>query len=785
MKEIKSKENGIRKTKRKIRNLHRFTVLYAISLLLTLTVLSLVIIPPAYAQQLGVPMLGVPIVIAEAKRGHDNGTFTIFTVNELGPNGRRSVSQSGPFPAPFDSDVGGEDALAVGDVDGDGRDDIVIAEANSGTITIFDQLGNENKTIDPFPNIFDSDVGGRDALAVGTVKKIKHPITLCGDVVPADSDGNARRFLVNKLEDTEPGTGGCPTKCSLRAAIEEASNLAEQKVVIDVPAGFYLLTKGTLKITGGPKNFAINGAGSDLTKIDGGARITIDEDGHTKDATEGSLVFELSQAVTVHLSGVTIQNGHGTDSGRLGGGGGIRINSGSGLFLSNSVVRANVAVGFGAGIANYGFLRIFNCTIDENTIRNFFTLPEGGGYFTSAGGIYNEKGGTAQIYGSTISNNRANRGGGILNGGCLEITNSTISGNMANAGGGGIRNEGASPFIQPAPGRALILFSTITNNVAALNGVGEMPAPANPRRTGGGILNLGLLYMGDSILVANRQGRGLGSDPPAAFYSPDCYSSSTDGVIKERGTFTSLRNNLLGVINQNCNLRDALTGKMETVDRFFDKLGSPEAPLDPQFDFVDCAKVEDSCCKNPVRECRDEKGFPLTKPLLKQNGGLTKTIKLLDGSPAIDFADIRVLPIDQRTDQRGAIRPAGEAADAGAFELGKPEPITPRVVIMRSGFSYNRAINQFVQKVTLRNTSGSPISGQLFLALDGMNASLVNKAGLSGSELRSGVPYVIVDIGNDNVLGPQEVVSATLEFANVSSQGIQYTPLVFAGTGTP
>jgi hypothetical protein len=41
-----------------------------------------------------------------------------------------------------------------------------------------------------------------------------------------------------------------------------------------------------------------------------------------------------------------------------------------------------------------------------------------------------------------------------------------------------------------------------------------------------------------------------------------------------------------------------------------------------------------------------------------------------------------------------------------------------------------------------------------------------------------------IDIGDDNVLGPQETVPVTLIFADVSS-AIQYNPLLFAGEGTP
>jgi hypothetical protein len=56
---------------------------------------------------------------------------------------------------------------------------------------------------------------------------------------------------------------------------------------------------------------------------------------------------------------------------------------------------------------------------------------------------------------------------------------------------------------------------------------------------------------------------------------------------------------------------------------------------------------------------------PLLGPLA-ENGGITPTVSLLPGSPAIDAGDESVCPL---TDQRGVTRPKGMACDIGAFEL--------------------------------------------------------------------------------------------------------------------
>ena len=65
--------------------------------------------------------------------------------------------------------------------------------------------------------------------------------------------------------------------------------------------------------------------------------------------------------------------------------------------------------------------------------------------------------------------------------------------------------------------------------------------------------------------------------------------------------------------------------------------------------------------------------------LLADNGGPTLTMALLPGSPAIDAGNTSLAP---DTDQRGFPRPAGLAADIGAFEYGS---VMPTIAVSRSG----------------------------------------------------------------------------------------------------
>jgi Concanavalin A-like lectin/glucanases superfamily/IPT/TIG domain len=58
------------------------------------------------------------------------------------------------------------------------------------------------------------------------------------------------------------------------------------------------------------------------------------------------------------------------------------------------------------------------------------------------------------------------------------------------------------------------------------------------------------------------------------------------------------------------------------------------------------------------------------------NGGPTRTMALLPGSPAIDAGSNKLLPAGVTTDERGAPRTSGPAVDLGAFEWQYPPTIT-------------------------------------------------------------------------------------------------------------
>ena len=92
-------------------------------------------------------------------------------------------------------------------------------------------------------------------------------------------------------------------------------------------------------------------------------------------------------------------------------GGGIFVDLGTTLELTNSIVTENKSRQFGGGITNEGSLRVVRSIIRDNTLP----LALLGGATSSGGGIFNFQGASVTIIESTVSGNEAARGAGIRN----------------------------------------------------------------------------------------------------------------------------------------------------------------------------------------------------------------------------------------------------------------------------------------------------------------------------------------------------------------------------------
>jgi hypothetical protein len=283
--------------------------------------------------------------------------------------------------------------------------------------------------------------------------------------------------------------------------------------------GVLLLTNGALTVNG---NVTIEG---DING-DGTPDITIDGQGASRDLviTGGNVNLDgltiTGGYAYVHGGGVSLgQGAYGPANVAISHsviannqsvyGGGISVDSGDALSLSNTVVAGNYAFLVGGGIANQGTLTMHDTTVSGNT----------SGYI--GGGVANSYVGTLAVVNSTIANNQIvssvagplydSAGAGLYNAGVAALANTTIANNKGAYAGGGIYNSGS----------LLLTNATIANN-SAYNGGGLYNAACgcgnatvndttftgnHVYQFGGGIYNAnGTVTLTNSLVAGNRAG---------------------------------------------------------------------------------------------------------------------------------------------------------------------------------------------------------------------------------------------------------------------------------------
>jgi hypothetical protein len=188
----------------------------------------------------------------------------------------------------------------------------------------------------------------------------------------------------------------------------------------------------------------------------------------------------------------------------------------------------------GAGISNSstGTVSIINCAISGNNATPFGQ---------PAGGIFSGSSGTLNVIGSTISGNSANTNcGGIAidYGLTLNVTNSTISGNSAQGDAGGICVN---------TGTANITGSTVTNNRADSNGSNSFAHGGGISVSSGGTLNLR-----NTLVAGNFRGVSPGTADDISTITGVVNSTSSFNLIGTGGSgglTNGVNNNQVGIAN--------------------------------------------------------------------------------------------------------------------------------------------------------------------------------------------------------------------------------------------
>jgi len=404
-----------------------------------------------------------------------------------------------------------------------------------------------------------------------------------------------------------------PNDCSLRGAIIKANGLAEAST-INVPAGTYVLTQPSncFLRTSQFGNFSLG----NITSLCFAGNITLIGAGADSTIIDGNQAVGNNGVIAPVMfvgnnAPVEIQKitmKKGNFSVGSGFGHGGGIHNAGTLTLDDCVLTENFTPGPGGGIYNGGTLTVLRSKITQNV-----TNQDGGGIFNASFNLVTP----VTVSGSAISNNVADgSGGGISNfGGIVTMTGSTVSGNRAGGLGGGIANFNNT-------GVLILTNSTITGNRSGsvgggiVNWVGLTTVHLNnvtftdnfSSNDGGGVYNNGGSFTIANTLIAGNQ---------------DLFNISHDC----RGQMISEGYNLIQD-TRNCQLAGDTTGNVTGQDA---KLGA-----------------------------------------LADNGGLTPTHALGDGSPAIDAGNPAVPggggTACAVTDQRGFLRPLGAACDIGAFE---------------------------------------------------------------------------------------------------------------------
>jgi CSLREA domain-containing protein len=324
--------------------------------------------------------------------------------------------------------------------------------------------------------------------------------------------------------DAHPGDGFCETvvqdECTLRAAVIEANaHPGPDRITFDRDGKFPLARSGAFEDAASTgdldvtDDLVIEGRGTTQTIVNGFGKRFQDRIFHVDPSG--------SSDITVHLSDLTIANGH-----AFGSGGGVESGDSATLTLTRVVVQSNRASGalanLGGGIYNGGELDLREVDVLSNSVSGN-SASVGGGIANAGGlsmtdtniaenhaqaeggGLDNGASGSASITRSTFSGNiSGGSGGAIRNRGTVGLTNATISGNHAGPRGGGLHNT---------LGSATLTHVTITANSSGL--------------AGGGISNSNGTTLLRSTLVAN-------ASAPAG---QDCSGTITsDGGNLDSGT---------------------------------------------------------------------------------------------------------------------------------------------------------------------------------------------------------------------------------------------------------
>jgi hypothetical protein len=467
----------------------------------------------------------------------------------------------------------------------------------------------------------------------------------------------AATITVNTVADNAPSGTECmgvPGDCSLRQAIDKSASGDTINFASSLNGQTLTLTGGVLTIG---KSLDISGPGASELTISGnhtsqifsvtgggstGASDTISgltlTDGMTSSGSGGAINAALNDSLgtnSLTLSDDVITGSHSTSTSTGAGGGGIQafLTSSDSLTIAGSTISGNGAFN-GAGLQQYGAgqVAITDSTFSDNTASIGTSLGSGGGALLE---------GMTTVTDSTFSGNSAATGGGVYVAASAgaTFTGSTFSDNTATAPTN-FNTSGGGMFVNT--GTVSITNSTFTGNSATSTGGGTGYGGGIFRCCGAPAVNL----LNDTIDANSAMGPGsTGGDVNSDNGTP---AVSAENTIIADGTSATAG-------YQNC--------------------GESETSLGHNLSTGLCGFTSTG----------DKPGTAPDLAPLAANGGLTETMALRPGSPAIDAGSAAASC--PTTDQRGDPRPdQGEpACDIGAYEFQDPAAAPVTLTVTKSG----------------------------------------------------------------------------------------------------
>jgi uncharacterized delta-60 repeat protein len=318
----------------------------------------------------------------------------------------------------------------------------------------------------------------------------------------------------------------------------------------------------------------------------------------------------------------------------------------------------------GVTISGAGLSRVFeigggyNPTVTMSNLTITQGYAGGSSFPTSyGGGVFDLSTGTVTLSNCILTDNSAGEGGGFYSDGTAVLNNCTISNNTAHHNGGGLAND--------------YLSMTLTNCTI----IGNTDSASSSDFGGGAVFNYGTITITNCTVVGNS---AIGT---------------SGGGFENAGQQATLNNSILAG-NTAYGTESDILG---SVGGDYDLTGDNTAP-----------GSHSMLSANPLL------GAP------GNYGGITQTMPLLPGSPAID-AGSNVAVSGITTDQRGDPRITNGTVDIGAFES---QGFTLSVT---SGSGQSTPINTtFGQPlvVTVSSAYGEPVAGgQVTFTAPGSGAS--------------------------------------------------------------